>query len=75
MTYPTPNEDRHRTTHSLRKNLLPYLTKVAYGSTPFMTTFVLIHLAAPALANFGGSALSSQTMVRPLLSIPSVAYK
>ncbi|KAF9464624.1 hypothetical protein BDZ94DRAFT_1216293 [Collybia nuda] len=62
MSEPTSNEDRH-VTRSLRNNLLPYLTKVAYGSTPFITTFVLIHLAAPAAANFGGSALSSQTML------------
>ena len=43
---------------------LPYLTKLAHGSAPFLATFLLIHLAAPAVANLGGSSLSSQTMVR-----------
>src|SRR6266404_197093 len=40
------------------------LTALAHGSAPFITTFLLVHLAAPAAANLGGSALSSQTMVR-----------
>lgn len=39
------------------------LTVLAHGSTPFITTFLLIHLTAPAAANLGGSALSSQTML------------
>ncbi|EDR11232.1 uncharacterized protein LACBIDRAFT_315798 [Laccaria bicolor S238N-H82] len=42
---------------------LPYLTKLAHGSAPFLATFLLIHLAAPAVANLGGSSLSSQTML------------
>ena len=40
------------------------LTALTHISAPFITTFLLIHLAAPAAANLGGSALSSQTMVR-----------
>lgn len=47
---------------------MPCLTKIAHGSTPFITTFLLIHLSAPALANLGGSSLASQTMVRTIQS-------
>ncbi|KAF8227360.1 hypothetical protein L208DRAFT_1424800 [Tricholoma matsutake] len=36
---------------------------MSHGSTPFITTFLLIHLTAPALANLGGSSLSSKTML------------
>ncbi|KAH9022607.1 hypothetical protein EDB84DRAFT_1274516 [Lactarius hengduanensis] len=39
------------------------LTALSHGSAPFITTFLLIHLTAPAAANIGGSALSSQTML------------
>ncbi|KAH8991575.1 hypothetical protein EDB92DRAFT_1798155 [Lactarius akahatsu] len=39
------------------------LTALSHGSAPFITTFLLIHLTAPAVANIGGSALSSQTML------------
>ncbi|KAH9034003.1 hypothetical protein EDB83DRAFT_2296363 [Lactarius deliciosus] len=39
------------------------LTALSHGSAPFITTFLLIHLTAPAAANLGGSALSSQTML------------
>jgi hypothetical protein len=49
---------------SFRASALPYLTKATHISAPFITTFLLIHLTAPALANVGGSTLSSQTMVR-----------
>ncbi|KAH7920666.1 hypothetical protein BV22DRAFT_1020802 [Leucogyrophana mollusca] len=41
----------------------PFLTKLAHGSAPFITTFLLIHLSAPVLANVGGSNLSSQVML------------
>ncbi|KAG7453132.1 uncharacterized protein BT62DRAFT_880411 [Guyanagaster necrorhizus] len=47
----------------MRRGVIPYLTKIAHGSSPFITTFLLIHLAPPALANLGGSSLSSQTML------------
>ncbi|KAH9842493.1 uncharacterized protein C8Q71DRAFT_853042 [Rhodofomes roseus] len=39
------------------------LTRLSHGSTPFITTFVLIHLTAPALASLGGTTLSSQVML------------
>ncbi|KAI9433893.1 hypothetical protein H4582DRAFT_1983184 [Lactarius indigo] len=39
------------------------LTALSHGSAPFITTFLLVHLTAPAAANIGGSALSSQTML------------
>lgn len=42
--------------------LAPYLTNAAHFSAPFITTFLLIHLSAPAIANVGGSSLASQTM-------------
>ncbi|PPQ82357.1 hypothetical protein CVT25_008318 [Psilocybe cyanescens] len=47
----------------IRANALPILTKTAHFSAPFITTFLLIHLSAPALANLGGSTLASQTML------------
>lgn len=56
------NMDKNWATH-LRKNVLSCLTKLSHGSTPFITTFILIHLTAPAMATIGGSGLSSQTMV------------
>lgn len=39
------------------------LTRLSHGSAPFITTFVLIHLTAPVMANLGGTSLSSQVMV------------
>ncbi|KAJ7760730.1 hypothetical protein DFH07DRAFT_771804 [Mycena maculata] len=48
---------------SLRQNVLPAFTKLMHGSAPFITTFMLIHLTAPMLANLGGSSLASQTLL------------
>ncbi|KAI0692234.1 hypothetical protein BC835DRAFT_83862 [Cytidiella melzeri] len=39
------------------------LTTLAQGSAPFISTFLLIHLSAPAMANLGGSSLASQVMI------------
>jgi hypothetical protein len=39
------------------------LTFIAHGTTPFITTFILVHLTAPIAANLGGSSLASQVMV------------
>ncbi|KAF8485637.1 hypothetical protein JB92DRAFT_1538171 [Gautieria morchelliformis] len=39
------------------------LTTLSHLPTPFISTFLLIHLSAPALANLGGSSLSSQVML------------
>ncbi|KAF9265840.1 hypothetical protein L218DRAFT_956810 [Marasmius fiardii PR-910] len=39
------------------------LTNLNHGSAPFISTFLLIHLTAPTLANLGGSELSSQVMI------------
>ncbi|KAF8528186.1 hypothetical protein BU17DRAFT_73803 [Hysterangium stoloniferum] len=39
------------------------LTSLSHLPTPFITTFLLIHLSAPVLANFEGSSLSSQVML------------
>ncbi|KAI0668396.1 hypothetical protein C8Q78DRAFT_1081268 [Trametes maxima] len=41
----------------------PALTRIAHGSAPFITTFVLIHLTAPIMANIGGTSLASQVML------------
>ncbi|KAJ6466528.1 hypothetical protein C8R47DRAFT_1223962 [Mycena vitilis] len=48
---------------SFRQRALPVLTKLMHGSAPFISTFLLIHLTAPMLANLGGSSLASQTML------------
>ncbi|OBZ75548.1 hypothetical protein A0H81_04865 [Grifola frondosa] len=48
---------------SLALSTQPILTKLAHGSAPFISTFLLIHLSAPVLANLGGSSLSSQVMI------------
>ncbi|KAI0258981.1 hypothetical protein BC834DRAFT_908806, partial [Gloeopeniophorella convolvens] len=46
----------------LRTHASSALATLAHGSAPFITTFLFIHLAAPAMANLGGACLSSQTM-------------
>ncbi|KAJ7577538.1 hypothetical protein C8J56DRAFT_869751 [Mycena floridula] len=48
---------------SIPRAVVPYLTKAAHVSAPFIMTFLLIHLSAPIMANLGGSSLSSQTML------------
>jgi hypothetical protein len=48
---------------SVRQTALPYLTNISHVSAPFITTFLLVHLTPPVLANFGGSSLASQTLV------------
>lgn len=40
-----------------------FLATVAHASAPFISTFVLIHLSAPILANVGGSSLASNVML------------
>jgi len=50
-------------TPSFSQRLTPILTKLAHGSAPFLSTFLVIHLSAPVLANLGGSSLSSQMMI------------
>lgn len=57
------------------RHALNILTNVAHGSAPFITTFLLIHLSAPALANIGGSSLSSQVMVCMLSKFPMSCAK
>ncbi|KAI0818673.1 hypothetical protein BC629DRAFT_668471 [Irpex lacteus] len=39
------------------------LTTLAQGSAPFISTFLLIHLSAPVMANLGGTSLASQVMI------------
>ncbi|KAI0081429.1 hypothetical protein K474DRAFT_1342909 [Panus rudis PR-1116 ss-1] len=48
---------------NLKQRLLPIVTKIAHGATPFIFTFLAIHLTAPAMANLGGSSLASQVMI------------
>ncbi|RDB24155.1 hypothetical protein Hypma_008613 [Hypsizygus marmoreus] len=65
MSNPSPSssEGSPQIPNTLRRNILSYLTKISHGSAPFISTFLLIHLTAPALANLGGSSLASQTML------------
>ena len=44
-------------------SLVGVLTKAAHVSAPFISTFLLIHLTAPVMANVGGSELSSKVQV------------
>ncbi|KAG2139051.1 hypothetical protein DEU56DRAFT_912305 [Suillus clintonianus] len=48
---------------TLRRQTVTVLTNVAHVSVPFITVFLVVHLSAPALANFGGSSLSSNVML------------
>jgi len=48
---------------SYRTRIVPIVAKIAHGTTPFITTFLLIHLSAPVLANLGGTSLASQVMI------------
>ncbi|KAL1947231.1 hypothetical protein VTO73DRAFT_14192 [Trametes versicolor] len=62
MTDAPPNGERS----FLRRLTLmtqPALTRIAHGSAPFITTFALIHLTAPVMANLGGTSLASQVML------------
>ena len=43
-----------------------YLTRLAHGCTPFITAFLVIHLASPIAAGIGGSSASSGVMVGEL---------
>ncbi|KAI8999124.1 hypothetical protein BD414DRAFT_145731 [Trametes punicea] len=59
-----PSSDREQS--FLRRLTLvtqPALTRIAHGSAPFITTFVLIHLTAPVMANLGGTSLASRVML------------
>lgn len=58
-----------------RKTSTPVLVKLAHASAPFLSTFLLIHLSAPVLANVGGSNLSSNLMVRVSSSPPQKKKK
>jgi len=49
---------------SKKEKILKYLTLAQRCSAPFLSLYVGIHLAAPIAANFGGSALSTNVMVR-----------
>lgn len=48
---------------SIRARALPALTVTAHIAAPFIGTFLLIHLSAPALATLGGASLAGQTML------------
>ena len=59
------DDSKNSQSPTFRKTAASYLTKLAHGSAPFLSTFLMIHLSAPALANLGGSSLASQVMVCP----------
>ncbi|KDQ06718.1 hypothetical protein BOTBODRAFT_60446 [Botryobasidium botryosum FD-172 SS1] len=42
---------------------MPTIALLQQLPTPFMATFVLVHLTAPAVASLGGSSMSSQVML------------
>ncbi|KEP53324.1 putative transmembrane protein [Rhizoctonia solani 123E] len=52
------NSDR-----SLYAPVLRGLTYLQHAPTPFITTFILIHLSAPALASIGGTEVANQVML------------
>ena len=54
------NDDKPRSP----RTYVRYLTRLAHGSAPFLSTFMMIHLSAPVFASLGGSSLASQVMVR-----------
>lgn len=56
-------DDGFSTPRTWRHTAQSVLTRLSHGSAPFVTTFVLIHLTAPVMANLGGTSLSSQVMV------------
>ena len=75
MSDSTQNETGFSASNSPRRTAVDVLTKLVHGSAPFISTFLLIHLSAPALASLGGSSLSSQVMVSTFsLSGPPRTY-
>ena len=48
------------------------LVKLAHASAPFLSTFLLVHLSAPLLANLGGSNLSSSVMVSARILLDTI---
>ncbi|KAI0046914.1 hypothetical protein FA95DRAFT_1541856 [Auriscalpium vulgare] len=57
------SDSNHDASSSRRRSAVTILTNLAQGSAPFISTFLLIHLSAPVMANLGGSSLSSQVML------------
>ncbi|ESK92184.1 hypothetical protein Moror_4716 [Moniliophthora roreri MCA 2997] len=56
MNDPRPYSTHIRTARNV-------LTTISHCSSPFISTFLLIHLSAPALANLGGADLGSSVMI------------
>ncbi|KAK7037569.1 hypothetical protein VNI00_011061 [Paramarasmius palmivorus] len=56
MAEPRPYSTKVKTARNI-------LTTISHCSSPFISTFLLIHLSAPVLANLGGSSLSGQVMI------------
>ncbi|EIW85589.1 hypothetical protein CONPUDRAFT_118516 [Coniophora puteana RWD-64-598 SS2] len=46
-----------------RTKMMSVLTKLAHGSAPFLSVFLLVHLSAPISANVGGSHAASNMML------------
>jgi len=50
----------------VRHTVVNTLTTISHATTPFISTFLFVHLAAPVFANIGGTNLASRTMVTRL---------
>ena len=47
----------------VRHTVVNTLRTISHVTTPFISTFLFVHLAAPVFANIGGTNLASRTMV------------
>lgn len=59
----------NKATGGIRGTIVKSLTTISHVTSPFISVFLLVHLSAPVLANFGGTSLASQTMVREIFII------
>lgn len=57
------SNDVPKPTKSYRDYIIPGLTTAMHATAPFISVFVIIHLAAPVSANFGGSSAASKLML------------
>ncbi|KAH7107241.1 hypothetical protein BKA62DRAFT_682817 [Auriculariales sp. MPI-PUGE-AT-0066] len=58
-----PSSSFATTLRKIRGRTISVLTRVQHVTGPVISVFVVVHLAAPLAANFGGSPLSSQVML------------
>jgi len=57
----------------VRHTVVNTLTTISHVTTPFISTFLFVHLAAPVFANIGGTNLASRTMVTHFCFLQKVA--